>query len=315
MESANRWFLLLLWKKVRDRLVERPLSFITLLFTLLFIGGLFYWPIKIQRSGKLTDLDQFLFQLFLVGLSGAFSWSLAKRKEEETVLEKQRSLARSAARRIRDITTSAGRLLNEVESCKAELNTHSEWFQLDIVRTRLIIELFDGLARQIIETQSNIAASVEDWRDILPEEFARKEEAEKEILKAQERALHETSALYDKLYSELKKTQEQGGARTSEQIEELSKLVAEQLANVEKGLSIKVEQIRASAGNALPPPAIVVGKQPRRKTLEYVELPLAKIILDIASEPRSFDEIVTLTQAKHGKPQPWNLRSAITSSS
>lgn len=240
---ADEFWITLLWKRVRAELLARPLFYLATFVSIVMLAGLFYWPINITRNGKLTDLEQFLFQLFLVALPAGISWALAKRKEEQYVLTKQKALASSAVRRISSISAAASRLTDIIEARKAAVMSGTEWVEMDAVRKKLFYELFDGLSKQVVEMRDNIAASEDDWRDILPEEFAKKAAAEREILKERELAIKEM----EKAYAELRGALEKGEARTSEQIAALNSLIAKQIQSVEQRLSIKVEQIRAQS--------------------------------------------------------------------
>ncbi len=192
------------------------------------LAGLFYWPIKVTKSGKLTDLEQLLFQLFLVALPATISWALAKRKEEENVLARQKVLAKSAVRRISSIGAAASRLSKIIEGRKTVIASAPEWAKMDATQRSLLLELFDGLSRQLTEMQDNIEAAESDWRDILPEEFAKKEEVQREILHAREIAVSER----EKAYAELEQAVAHGEARTAEQIAALNQRLGKQLETV-----------------------------------------------------------------------------------
>lgn len=270
------------WREVEDR----PLYYISLLVVFLLAGGLFAVPVWITNQRQLSPLEQTLFQLFLVLLTFLFSWILAKRSEERNVLVNQRALARSAVRRISGIATSANRLIRHIGKCKAELAEGSHWAEMDGVRRDLLVELFDGLARQVEELTDNIAASTEDWRDILPEEFAKREEVERRILHAREAALDEVNGVVAGLRNELAK----GTIKTDEQIAELKELMAKQIDNVERKLSVKVEQIRADvagASTAVPVAGSGVWFEPmvRPPGLEYPH-PMARLA-DLLKPPYS----------------------------
>jgi hypothetical protein len=234
------WFIVL-WDKFRAELLARPVFHFAMVVMTVLLAGLFYWPIRITRNGKLTDLEQILFQLFLVALPAAISWSIAKRKEEQNVLAKQKALARSAVRRISNIADAAARLNQVTDARKGAVMSGPEWSDIDGVRKKLLYELFDALSKQVVEIRDNIAASQDDWRDILPEEFAQREAAQREILKERELALEETQ----KAYSELQAAFQKGEARTTDQIKAFNNLIAKQIQSVEQRLSIKVEQIRS----------------------------------------------------------------------
>lgn len=234
-------FLKLLWVKFRSELLGRPLFYFLLFIGFLFLGALFYWPIRVTKYGRLTDLEQLLFQIFLVVLSWIISWALAKKEEEKNVLAKQKALARSAVRRISGIGSAAARMSEIIETRKASVKSAPEWVSMDEAHRSLFYELFDGLSRQVTEMRDNIAASEGDWRDILPEEFAKKEQAEREILLARERAIEDI----EKANDELQKALIQGEARTSEQITALKEGLAKQLAAVEQRLLVNVEKIQS----------------------------------------------------------------------
>lgn len=237
----NELWISVLWKRCRSELLARPLFYLVTFVTIVMLVGLFYWPIRVTKYGKLTDLELILFQLFLVALPAAISWALAKRKEEQNVLAKQKALARSAVRRISSIGAAAGRLADVIELRKTAVTSAPQWSEMDTTRKALLYELFDGLSKQVVEIRDNIEASEGDWRDILPEEFAKKEAVEREILRERELAIEER----EKTYKELQVALEKGEARTAEQIAALKEAVARQIATVGERLSVKVEQIKS----------------------------------------------------------------------
>ena len=224
------------------------ISFIIGISCALVLGvGLFVWTVVISRSRQLSPLEQTLFQLFLVALSGLFTWVVAKRSERENVLASQKALARSAVRRINSIAASANRLASNIDRCRSEIASTPVWSNIDPVRQNLLLEMFDGLGRQVAENKDNIAASSQDWRDILPEEFEKQAEAEREILKAREVALEEKR----KVILDLQNQIERGNVQTDEQITQLRNLMGEQIANLEKQLLLKIDQIRSQGSGSL----------------------------------------------------------------
>jgi hypothetical protein len=238
-DSEN--FITILWRRGRSELLHRPLFIFGVVASLILLAAFFYWPIRITKYGKLTELEQLLFQIFLVALPAVVSWALAKRKEQQNVLATQKALARSAVRRISNIGAAANRLAEVIEERKGIIRSGTDWSELDSTRRSLLFELFDGLSRQVTEIRDNITASEGDWRDILPEEFAKKEEVEREILKARELAIEER----ERAYSEREQALVKGEARSVEQIKALDTRLAKQLESVERRLTVKVEQIRS----------------------------------------------------------------------
>ncbi len=239
--TDNDNFVAVLWGKCRSELLNRPLFIFGVVTSFIFLAGFFYWPIRVTRYGKLTELEQVLFQIFLVALPAIVSWALAKRKEQQNVLATQKALAKSAVRRISSIGAAANRLAEVIEARKTVIKSGVDWSELDSTRRSLLFELFDGLSRQVAEIRDNITASEGDWRDILPEEFAKKEEIEREILKVRELAIAER----EKAYKDREQALAKGEARTAEQITALDTRLAKQLENVEQRLTVKVEQIRS----------------------------------------------------------------------
>lgn len=241
----------LLWNKFRLELVTRTGFVIGTTLLILLLCALFYWPIRVTENGKLTDLEQFLFQLFLVGLAGAISWVIAKRQEERNVLTKQKALASSAVRRIGSIASAAGRLAEVIESRKLAAKSGPDWTEMKAIQRTLLFELFDGLSRQVVEIRDNIGASEGDWRDILPEEFALKRQAEAEILDLRETAIQQKQQLLE----EMQETLGRGETRTQEQISALKDTFANKLDATEKSLSLKVEQIQSRLPPTIMPSA------------------------------------------------------------
>jgi hypothetical protein len=250
-EIPNENIVKLLRNKLRHELTTRTGFVFGTTALILLLGALFYWPIKLTKNGKLTDLEQFLFQLFLVGLAGAISWVIAKRQEERNVLTKQKALASSALRRIASIASAARRLAEGIESRKLSAKSSPDWTEMKPIQRTLLFELFDGLGRQVVEMRDNIGASEGDWRDILPEEFALKRLAEAEILDLREAAIQQKQQLLE----EMQKTLGRGETRTQEQISALKEAFASKLDATEKSLSVKVEQIQSRLPPTIMPSA------------------------------------------------------------
>lgn len=221
-----------------SELHARPLYYLALLLVLLVALSLSSATIYISQSRPLSPLEQAVVQLLLLFLTFMFSWQLAKRGEEKAVLKSQKSLARSAMRRINGLAKSTSRLRGNIQGSKKEITSGSDFSKMENVPRRLLSEMYDGLETQVAEIHDNIQASVEDWRDILPEEFERGAEAERRILDAREVALKERNELVEAFREQIA----QGKFQTSDEVQIL---VSQQVENVEKRLSVQIEQIRS----------------------------------------------------------------------
>lgn len=125
-----------------------------------------------------------------------------------------KALAKSAVRRISSISAAANRLNDRIEARKSAITSGTEWVPADPTQKALLFEQFDGLSRQVAEIRDNIAASEGDWRDILPEEFAKKEEVERKILQEREIAIEAR----EKAFAEAQQTLKRGEGKTAEQL-------------------------------------------------------------------------------------------------
>ena len=207
------------------------LSVVILAIVVLF---LFRLHITVQRS--LTPFEETVSDLFLVFLTFAFTWLLAKRDEDLNVLAKQKALARSALRRITGIGESAARLVNNLSQARRELASAPLWRELDQPRRRLLLEILNGLGRQLVEMRGTIDASAEDWGEILPEELAK-------IKRAQEQILQQEQHAFEAVASEVRRLQElvrDGQLKANE----LKHLVEERTATIEGKTRLEIERIR-----------------------------------------------------------------------
>jgi uncharacterized membrane protein len=111
--------------------------------------------------GKLTDLENILFQVITmgIGLLGSFFVGTATAKESAKEIIKPH--ARSAFRRVLSLYASLGRLLEAISKSKQNLAGHPEAIAA--------IEKFESLVLEQIYTAND---TIEDWGDLLPEETA-----------------------------------------------------------------------------------------------------------------------------------------------
>ena len=264
--TSDSWFVGVIWQKCRSELIKRPQLYAGVVLGVIAFAAMFYWPVKVTSTGKMTDLQQVLFQMCIVAFSVFFSWILAKKSEETNILAKQRALASSAVRRISGILAAATRLGAAIEVRKEAVKAASVWRDVDPVRALLIWEYFDSLGKHVTEMRDNIVASENDWRDILPEEFAKKEEIESEIRQAEEGALHERKLVLDKLEHELNANILQGQLKNSEQRAALAKNFRAQLESVSEKLSLKIQDIRSQLPPTLGSPYSLVTADPAPRT-------------------------------------------------
>ena len=113
-------------------------------------------------------------------------------------------------------------------------------------------------------------------------------------------ALNEMSTAIEATRSTLGQIAATGDQRASEQTVQMS-LLQDQLRTIEQKVSVKIEQIRAAAGHPLPP---IIPSPKIPADLEHANKPIAKLILETASSPVSFQQTLEHVVAKHVEPKP-----------
>ncbi len=195
------------------------MSVVGLVVVVVLIGTFFSSAIWITSGRALTPLEQTLFQGILIILTFLFSWILAKRKEEENVLAKQKALAKSAARRIVGIARSVARLGDLLSKANREVSDKSGLYRMGRHPKALLLEKLSSFGTQLVELKDNVEGSIGDWRDILPEEFEKVEEIHRTSVEAQEDMRAELRKFREEI--------EQKGEKESKKREELDQKIVE----------------------------------------------------------------------------------------
>lgn len=132
---------------------------------LLLIGfAVFISVIFINKAsgGKLTDLENILFQVITMGIGLIGSFLLGGATARETAMEIVRPHAKSAFRRVLSLYASLARLHKTMDNAKKSLDTYSE--------AVAAIERFQDIVTEQINTSGD---TIEDWGDLVPDEVAK----------------------------------------------------------------------------------------------------------------------------------------------
>jgi len=167
------------------------------LLGILCIPGIFVIGGIVTSRGKLNSFEFYLLSVFLVLVSGLLAYFPGQKEHEEQAKRRFKGEAEKALRRIIVISDSAGRIFQNVQEKLDEFTDSSE------VKTKksneLIYEYFYGIGTQMQHLIVNIDASVEDWRDILPEELRMIHERRKKYVEANTRAIQEIKKYREEL--------------------------------------------------------------------------------------------------------------------
>ena len=172
--------------KKKDKVKAKPdagqggpppwLGFALLVVSALVIAG----QVWVSAERQLTPLETGLFNalIFVFGLVGSVVVSAHySRKQNSRDLEharaEYRQLARPALRRVVAISASTSRVTGEIAQRHARLSETDE----ESVSTDAMEEWVAGLHGQMELLRDHLAAAVADWRELLPEEFEKAEEA------------------------------------------------------------------------------------------------------------------------------------------
>jgi hypothetical protein len=117
----------------------------------------FVW---IASGRDLSSLENTLLQVFSVGVGIVGSYVVGQTSAREAGQDVIKPHARSAFRRLVSLTKSLSRLPQTMQSVRqgAALSTDA-------------LQLLDRLEGVVTEQISTAADALEDWRDVLPEEF------------------------------------------------------------------------------------------------------------------------------------------------
>jgi hypothetical protein len=118
--------------------------------------------IAISILRPLSTLENTLFQIFSLGLGLVGSYVMGQDSASSAARDMIKPHARSAFRRLVSLTKSLSRLVQTIDAIR-NTRTHSHNEQ-----TLVILDRIEGI---VIEQISTAADALEDWRDVLPEEF------------------------------------------------------------------------------------------------------------------------------------------------
>ena len=106
----------------------------------------------------LSALENTLLQVFSLGVGLVGSYILGQESAREAGREMMKPHARSAFRRLLSLTQSLSRLVQTMEAVRPADNAHGA----------AIVDRLEGI---VVEQIAQAADALEDWRDVLPEEF------------------------------------------------------------------------------------------------------------------------------------------------
>jgi hypothetical protein len=108
----------------------------------------------------LSALENTLLQVFSLGIGLVGSYILGQDSAREAGREMMKPHARSAFRRLLSLTQSLSRLVQTMESVRPVVG--------DNAQATAIVDRLEGI---VVEQIAQAADALEDWRDVLPEEF------------------------------------------------------------------------------------------------------------------------------------------------
>lgn len=217
---------------------------IFLILGISFVVAIFVLGGQVASRRSLTPFEFYLLSGFAILVSGLISFFGGQKVIRDEVKNSLKGEAQKALRRIIVISESTRRISENVQQKLNRLRVSSE------VKTEksneLILEYFDGIGNQIKDLMTNIKASVEDWRDILPEEFKKKDEQNKKLVEASEKAIQEKDAIERKYKTELKKYKEDETKR-----EALIKALRGELDSTVEKYQVEIAKIKSEYGPRL----------------------------------------------------------------
>ena len=116
--------------------------------------------IVVATFRDLSALENTLLQVFSLGVGLIGSYILGQESAREAGREMMKPHARSAFRRLLSLTQSLSRLVQTMGSVRPEAK--------DNAQAAAIVDRLEGI---VVEQIAQAADALEDWRDVLPEEF------------------------------------------------------------------------------------------------------------------------------------------------
>lgn len=120
----------------------------------------------------LSALENTLLQVFSLGLGLIGSYIMGQESARDTAREMIKPHARSAFRRLVSLTQSLSRLVQTMQAIRP-----------DETKNPQAAVIVDRLESIVVEQISTAADALEDWRDVLPEDFS--------ALKASPQGIHQ----------------------------------------------------------------------------------------------------------------------------
>jgi hypothetical protein len=116
--------------------------------------------ILVATQRDLTPLENTLLQVFSLGLGLIGSYVLGQESARDSAQQIIKPHARSAFRRLVSLTQSLARLVQTIQSIRNGAAQNAQ-----------AVILLDRLEGIVIEQIATAADALEDWRDVLPEDF------------------------------------------------------------------------------------------------------------------------------------------------
>lgn len=116
--------------------------------------------IAVSTFRDLSALENTFFQVFALGIGLVGSYIMGQDSAANAGREIIKPHARSAFRRLVSLTKSLSRLVQTIDTIRAT-RVYSE-------QTLTVLDRLEGI---VIEQISTAADALEDWRDVLPDEF------------------------------------------------------------------------------------------------------------------------------------------------
>lgn len=210
---------------------------------LLILGTSFVIAIVLYSGIVATYRDlnslEYVFLAVLGILVSAFiSYFLGKKSLREEAKKGLEGEAKKALRRITVISESAVRIYRNVQEKLDVFTSASE--AKSKISNELVHEYFYGIANQMKDLTTNIGASVEDWRDILPEEFKKLDEQNKKLAEAYEKAIQEKDEIKRRYQQDLKEQKKDKAER-----EALVRALRGELASTHEKYQAEIEKIKS----------------------------------------------------------------------
>lgn len=116
--------------------------------------------IVVATFRDLSALENTLLQVFSLGVGLVGSYILGQESAREAGREMMKPHARSAFRRLLSLTQSLSRLVQTMGAVR-----------LEVANSPQGVAIVDRLEGIVVEQIAQAADALEDWRDVLPEEF------------------------------------------------------------------------------------------------------------------------------------------------